>query len=455
MSRRLMTPQDSIWLEIDQPTNLMAITSLLWTATPVDPARLRALIAERLVARYPVFRQRPVLRGGMVRWGYWADDPDFDLDRHVTVRPMPGAGDLAALQDYVGAQRSVPLDRAHPLWTVHLLQGFRGGSALVQRYHHSMADGIRLTQVMLGMLDPLDDRDADAISPATVGARGPVHAGNSRLRSVRSLLNTAGSVVKIGLWTNPRTPLAGRPGVAKTAVWGDPVPLAVLHDLAVRTSTTVNDVCTTLVSGAVARYLAGTPGRRLVPGDEDLAWMVPVNLDPLGAAPPAELGNHFALVLAVLPHGRATFGERLAEVHHRMARIRDSWEPMMNLGLSRGIAVSPSLIGTALSRFLTSKTVGVLTNVPGPRTPMTLAGAVVDGVVGWAPSSGSQTMTVCVFSYAGTVTVGFGTDRSVVPDPERLVAAFDAEVSEAVATRVEAGPDPLSANSDPRPAAQT
>ena len=116
------------------------------------------------------------------------------------------------------------------------------------------------------MLDPLDDRDADAISPAPVGARGPVHAGNSRLGPVRSLLNTAGSVVKIGLWTNPRTPLAGRPGVSKTAVWGDPVPLAVLHDLAVRTSTTVNDVCTTLVSGAVARYLADTPGPATRPG---------------------------------------------------------------------------------------------------------------------------------------------------------------------------------------------
>ena len=87
MSRRLMTPQDSIWLELDRPTNLMAITSLLWTATPVDPDRLRALIAERLVARYPVFRQRPVLRGGPVRWGYWADDPGL--------RPRP-ARDRAA-----------------------------------------------------------------------------------------------------------------------------------------------------------------------------------------------------------------------------------------------------------------------------------------------------------------------------------------------------------------------
>src|SRR5512132_1399256 len=44
--RRLMAPQDSIWLELDRPTNLMAITSLLWTSTPIDPDRLRALIDE-------------------------------------------------------------------------------------------------------------------------------------------------------------------------------------------------------------------------------------------------------------------------------------------------------------------------------------------------------------------------------------------------------------------------
>lgn len=433
LARRLIAPQDSIWLELDRPTNLLAITSLLWTATPIDPDRLRTLIRERILGRYPVFQQRPVLYGGPVRWGYWTDDPDFDLDRHVIVKQMPGAGDRAALQEYVAAQRSVPLDREHPLWTIHLLQGFGGGSALVQRYHHAMADGIRLTQVMLGLLDPVDGELADA-APPLVGARGPVHTGRSRLEPVRSMLNTAGSVVKMGLWTNPRTALGGHPDVPKTAAWGEGVPLPLLHDLAVRTSTSVNDVCTTLVSGAVARYLQSRPGgSRLTPGDEDLAWMVPVNLDRPGSEPPRALGNHFALILAVLPHGPAGFRERLAEVHRRIARIRDSWEPVMNFGLSRGIAVSPSLVGTTLSRFLTGKTVGVLTNVPGPRAPMALAGAVVDGVVGWAPCSGPQTMTVCIFSYAGNVTVGFGTDRTVVPDPEQLVAAFDAEVADAVA----------------------
>jgi diacylglycerol O-acyltransferase / wax synthase len=434
MTRRLMAPQDSIWLELDRPTNLMAITSLLWTATPIDPDRLRALIDERILQRYPVFRQRPVLHGGAIRWGHWADDPDFDLDRHVVVAPMPGAGDRAALQDYVAEQRSVPLDRDHPLWTVHLLQGFGGGSALVQRYHHAMADGIRLTQVMLGILDRHDPADGGPTAPAPVGTRIPVHARRGRADGVRSLLNTVGSVVKIGLWSNPESVLAGSPGRAKTAAWGDPVPFSLLHDIAVGTATSINDVCTTLVSGAVARYLADTTrGRPLAPEDADLAWMVPVNLDPPGREPPPGLGNHFALVLAVLPHGPATFPDRLAEVHRRLARIRGSWEPLMNFGLSQGIALSPSLLGTTASRLMANKAVGVLTDVPGPRVRMELAGAAVDGVVAWAPSSGRQALTVCVFSYAGDVTVGFGTDRTVVPDPERLVAAFEEEVADAIA----------------------
>jgi len=298
-----------------------------------------------------------------------------------------------------------------------------------------MADGIRLTQVMLGILDPHDPADRDPAAPAPVGTRVPVHARRGRADGVRSLLNTAGSVVKIGLWWNPQSALGGSPGVEKTAAWGDPVPFSALHDIAVRTGTSINDVCTALVSGAVARYLASTTrGRPLAPEDADLAWMMPVNLDPPGREPPPGLGNHFALVLAVLPHGPGTFPGRLAEVHRRLARIRGSWEPLMNFGLSQGIALSPSVLGTAASRLLANKAVGVLTDVPGPRVRMDLAGAPVDGVVAWAPSSGRQALTVCIFSYAGEVTVGFGTDRAVVPDPERLVAAFDEEVADAIAT---------------------
>lgn len=432
MARRRMSPQDSFWLELDRPDNLPVNTSLVWTADPVDPGRLREVIRQRVLGRYPVFSQRPVLRGGLIRSGYWEDDPDFDLDRHLVVGDMPAPGDRQALERFVADQRSVPLDRDHPLWKIFVLQGYDGGSAIVQRYHHAMADGVRLTQVMLSLLDPTE-RPVEL--SARVGGRAPVPARHGVVRPVAAALNTAVSVLKIGLWGNPLTVLEGRPGVEKTAAWTDPVRIDAIKQLARATGTTVNDVCTTLVAGAVARYLAGREDAAgLSAGDEDLAWMIPVNLQPPDGEPPPELGNHFALVLAVLPHGPAAFRQRLAEVHRRIVRIRDSWEAVITFGLSRGISLSPSVIGSAAIWFLAAKGVGVLTNVPGPREPVAFAGARVAGVVAWAPTSGRQTLTVCIFSYAGDVTFGFGTDRAVIPDPERLVRALYEELAEARAT---------------------
>ena len=46
----------------------------------------------------------------------------------------------------------------------------------------------------------------------------------------------------------------------------------------------------------------------------------------------------------------------------------------------------------------------------------------------WAPCSGSIGMTVSIFSYMGEVTVGFMADTGLVPDPQPLVDAFDAEL---------------------------
>lgn len=472
MTGRPMPPQDSLWLFLDRPTNLLTITSVLWTADPVDPQRLRAVLQERLLDRYPVFRQRPVLGGTLLRSGRWEDDPGFDLDRHLVVAEMPAPGTKEALQDYVAAQRSAPLDREHPLWSVHLLQGYGRGSAVVQRYHHAMADGIRLTQVMLGILDPVGDGRRAPVGNRNGFHHGSVHLAGQAAAAVRAvgggpvldmaravtavlppvvrpdrlidatastgaaLLNSAASVLKILGWSNPPSALTGRPGVPKTAAWGEPVPLELLSAIGHATGTTVNDVCLTLVAGAVARHLAEVrpDGGRV----DDLGWLVPVNLEPFDAQLPPELGNHFALVLAVLPHRTGDFRQRLAEVHRRVGRIRDSYEPLLTYSTQHGIARSPGPLAARLSRFFTEKAVGVLTNVPGPRVPMELAGARVDGVVGWAPCSGRQAVTVCIFSYAGQVTVGFGTDRAVLPEPERLVAAFDAELAAARAAMTEA-----------------
>jgi diacylglycerol O-acyltransferase len=70
----------------------------------------------------------------------------------------------------------------------------------------------------------------------------------------------------------------------------------------------------------------------------------------------------------------------------------------------------------------------VLTNVIGPGAKVTLAGAPVDGVLVWAPCSGSMQMSVSLFSYGGKVSVGFLVDPGVIEDPQGLADDFRAEL---------------------------
>ena len=71
----------------------------------------------------------------------------------------------------------------------------------------------------------------------------------------------------------------------------------------------------------------------------------------------------------------------------------------------------------------------MLTNVPGPRETIYLAGSPVRGVLVWAPVSGNVAMSVSIFSYAGEVTIGVMTDAGLVPDPQTIVAAFTEELA--------------------------
>ena len=80
-ARRPLGMQDALWLEMDRPNNLMVVDSVIWTAQPLDFAKVRAVVEERLIKRYPVFRSRPVREDDGTWW--WEPDSDFDFDNHV------------------------------------------------------------------------------------------------------------------------------------------------------------------------------------------------------------------------------------------------------------------------------------------------------------------------------------------------------------------------------------
>ena len=89
--------------------------------------------------------------------------------------------------------------------------------------------------------------------------------------------------------------------------------------------------------------------------------------------------------------------------------------------------------------FFSNKAIGVTTNVIGPQDQRYLAGVPIIGVVSWVPGSGRQTLGVCIFSFAGTVRVGFKTDADTLPDAEKLVHAFDEDMDQLLRIAATAG----------------
>jgi diacylglycerol O-acyltransferase len=46
-----------------------------------------------------------------------------------------------------------PLDKDRPLWQFHLVEDYQGGSAMMVRIHHCIADGIALIAVTQSLVD--------------------------------------------------------------------------------------------------------------------------------------------------------------------------------------------------------------------------------------------------------------------------------------------------------------
>jgi hypothetical protein len=71
-----------------------------------------------------------------------------------------------------------------------------------------------------------------------------------------------------------------------------------------------------------------------------------------------------------------------------------------------------------------------MTNVPGPRQALHLAGQRIRDIFFWVPQSGRVGIGISICSYAGHVRLGVITDAGLVPDPQQIVEAFHDEFVE-------------------------
>jgi WS/DGAT/MGAT family acyltransferase len=456
LSGERMTKVDTAWLRMDSPSNLMMIVGV-WTLKPgIKYADLCQRVQERLL-KYNRFRQKVVEDAAGATW---VEDRNFDIANHVTVEKLPrhARGQAQqALQKRVGELAMQPLDPKHPLWHFSLIEDYEGGSAMLVRIHHCIADGIALISVTMSLVDggappperrrreaphgaedwiadtlikPLTDFTVKALGAAGDGVAGSLHMLRDPQKGMAGSLDVARLAYQVlsdaaALALMPddsKTRLKGKPGRAKRVAWCDPLPLDEVKAVGKALNCSINDVLLSCVAGAIGEYLRALGDD--VTGQEIRA-MIPVNLRPLDQA--YKLGNRFGLVPLVLPIGIENPVERVYEVRRRMSALKGSTQPLLAFGL---LAVAGLLIKPAQDAMLNlfgKKTTAVMTNVPGPREKLKFLGSTLEQSMFWVPQSGDIGLGVSILSYGGGVQFGVITDTALCPDPQKIIDEFEPE----------------------------
>ena len=160
--------------------------------------------------------------------------------------------------------------------------------------------------------------------------------------------------------------------------------------------------------------------------------MVPVNLRPMEEA--WKLGNRFGLAPLTLPIGIANPVERVYAVRVRMNQLKDSYQPLLAFAVLAvaGLLIKP--VQDGLLGLFAKKATAVMTNVPGPATPLKFCGATLRQTMFWVPASGDIGVGVSILSYGGGVQFGLITDKKLCPSPQQIIDRFEPEFEKLLLT---------------------
>ena len=430
-----LSPADAVWFLGETDVNPMVISSVMWFDRDIDRTALVQLLRERAVARHPVFRQRlsPPAFPGLPPT--WLDDPDFDIEEHVTVSRLPPPADHACVQELCSQQRTAGLDRDRPLWAWHQFNGMAsGGSVAHIRFHHSIGDGWALVRLLLTLADTEEQTTVRVVDD---DPHPHLHAATRALERTGTTLRTPSvwgrllgvAAQRLG-WTlrlllpqlPPRTALMGTPSGAKRMVWDrDGIPLAEVREVGHRHGATVNDVLLAALAEALHEHLVAA----LTPADT-VQVMAPVAIRDTDEPLRRHLGNRIGLLPVLLPTGPMSTLQRLAAIRDETLRLKRSAAPIVSWGLLSSTALLTPPLERAFHRFHQVRGSGVVTNVAGPTQPLSLAGARVQGMLGWGGMTGHLNLSWALCSVDGQVFSGAVTDEAITPDPQSLLDAYRA-----------------------------
>jgi diacylglycerol O-acyltransferase len=424
-----------------------------------DHERLIRLIEDR-IAFVPRYRQRVRMVPGHLANPVWADDPHFELAYHVRRSALPRPGTMAQLRELVARIVSRPLDRQRPLWEVYLVEGLEEGRvAVLSKAHQALVDGAQVVDLAQVLLDRSPDQrelGGDEWRPEPpVGPSGLVlEAVRDSLSSPVTVLETARGVADswrreaetaVQRFVTTANTLSGRRTDQDSPIGGtlseqrrfETVRRSLAEHRSVRDAHggTVNDVVLATVTGALRNWLM-TRAESLG-GLRQVRAVVPVSVhdQELEAT---SVGSQIAPHFVDLPVGEPSAVVRLHQVSYSFKAHRETGRAVAANRIAGVAGFAPSTFHAMGSRVAAEQLRrGIqlsVTYVPGPRSPLYAAGAVMEQTYPVPPLLPGHALAIGVTSYDGQVFYGVTADRDLVPDADTFALCLSEALDELLDT---------------------
>jgi len=468
-----MTGMDASFLYMETSTAHMHVIGVVLLDPSTVPGgaesfglvEIRKALADRLHL-IPPLRRRAVAPPGKIDHPLWMEDPEFDLNAHLTRAPLPTPVTWAALERFTGEFAGISLERDRPLWSIAVVEGVEGGRvAMVAKLHHSIMDGAAGGELMASLFDltaevgttvpPAEQWVPDAMPSSPALVMGSVASFLARQREapaamVRTLVNVGNSARtwlaqrargQNAALTAPKSALNGslspRRSVSLTKV-----AIADVRTIKEAFGTTINDVVLAASGTSLRHYLLT---RDQLP-EEPLIVAVPVNVR--SEEPGEELGNQVSNMMVSLPLVPDDPVARLYAVHENALASKEMQSTMGTQSLQEMSGFAPPSIMTFGARMYSGLHLSnyhrpifnlIISNVPGPPIDLYCAGAVVRAIYPMGPLMEGSGANITVLSEGDHLNVGVMACPDVVPDVSEIGQGFVAAVAELLKLARKAG----------------
>ena len=462
-----------LYLELaNQPLHVQALAMLQPPRgeAPVTLEGLRAQLSSRL-DRVPALRWRIKRVPFGIHHPVVFEDPDFDLDHHLSAVTLAEPGGPEQLDALYARLAGRCLDRRRPLWAMTLVDGLEDGrQALIVQIHHCLMDGIALFNALSVLFSPEGSSEGSPEgSPEGSGVAGPPAASGQPERVPGGPRLLAGALIDhlrglgrlpglIGRSTRGAKALKAHTAASTIQIpapgTGSPLcsinlgssaerrfarallPLGDVRTVKEAAGVTVNDVALAVCAGALRSYLQERDDLPAQP----LMASVPVGLAAPGGEPRTS-GNQWAILGTTLATDRADPWERLEQISLVTGEskrrldvlgrdlLRDWAEyfpPFLSETAARG---EQRKLARQPERFAFNVTVS---NLRGPSGRRTLAGSEVEEIYFTGPPSTRLGVVFTLSDQGDHLVFGILSVADSVEGPQELADGLQASLRELV-----------------------